>query len=285
MTGVDPLMEESMTTDSDFTVFEKSVTSNASANGVHPHMPTLSLESLPPLSEEAKSIIRGVAESGVSDDGPSWDALRAILVQTLQRVLLEFWHDFPDLTLRDGESFERVVVEPLVQSLLDPRREGPPFTIQRFCELLLDPRPVYRSTKRYVYALHRLILVTTTDAPSAVPYPGMSPMSLHSESASPPAAEQQSVPDGVISAPASPSIVTDTTVMSPSAVDSITRIKKVEEEPAEITIEEEAEQLLAEQAALTAVAAAAISLDLWSPTEGGRKRKLPDELANGRVID
>merc|ERR1712136_612549 len=74
----------------------------------------------------------------------------------------EFWHDAPDCPLAEGESFDNVI-EPLKRSILEPQREGPPFTVQRICELLVDPRHTYKSTRRYIYALQRVVLIRMTE--------------------------------------------------------------------------------------------------------------------------
>lgn len=115
------------------------------------------------ISEELNGIIRQVAETGAANSYP-WDALRHLLARKVELVLAEFWLDFPDYPLaREGESFAAVAVEPLTKSLLEPLRKGPPFTLQRICELLANPRQIYKSTKRYFYALQRVILVAMTE--------------------------------------------------------------------------------------------------------------------------
>mmetsp|Transcript_46525 Transcript_46525/g.131535 ORF Transcript_46525/g.131535 Transcript_46525/m.131535 type:complete len:193 (-) Transcript_46525:298-876(-) len=114
------------------------------------------------ISEELEGIIHDIARTGATN-GYQWEALRWLLAKKLESVLAEFWRDAPDLQVQEGESFEHVAVEPLTLSLLDARREGAPFTVQRLCELLAEPRPSYKSTRKYVYALQRAIVVTTTE--------------------------------------------------------------------------------------------------------------------------
>jgi serine/threonine-protein phosphatase 4 regulatory subunit 2 len=46
--------------------------------------------------------------------------------------------------------------------LLDQFEENPPFTIQRVCELALNPREHYRSVGKYLRAVERSLLVTST---------------------------------------------------------------------------------------------------------------------------
>lgn len=122
--------------------------------GAPPHCPA--------VTEELEAIIRDVAQSG-SVNGYAWDSLRWLLARKVEHVLGEFWRDSPDVAVQEGESFERTAVEPLTRSLLEPRREGAPFTAQRLCELLAEPRLLYKSTRKYLYALQRAVLVTMTE--------------------------------------------------------------------------------------------------------------------------
>mmetsp|Transcript_122593 Transcript_122593/g.318742 ORF Transcript_122593/g.318742 Transcript_122593/m.318742 type:complete len:228 (+) Transcript_122593:64-747(+) len=114
------------------------------------------------LAEELEGIIREVARTGATNGYP-WDALRRLLARKVELVLGEFWRDTPDVQVQEGDSFERSAVEPLTRSLLEPRREGAPFTVQRLCELLAEPRGVYKSTRKYLYALQRAVVVTSTE--------------------------------------------------------------------------------------------------------------------------
>lgn len=124
-----------------------------------------------PLAEELETILREVARTGATVGYP-WDAFRKLLARKVELVLGEMWREKPDLQIQEGDNFERSVVEPITRSLLEPRRDGAPFTVQRLCELLIEPRLFYMSTKKYVYAVQRIVLVTSTeeaitDAPSS----------------------------------------------------------------------------------------------------------------------
>mmetsp|Transcript_38173 Transcript_38173/g.105224 ORF Transcript_38173/g.105224 Transcript_38173/m.105224 type:complete len:237 (-) Transcript_38173:185-895(-) len=133
----------------------------AIAGGNAGGLPELSAGNVP-IPEDLESLICDVAKTGSVNSYP-WDALRLLLARKVELVLGEFWRDAPDVEVQEGESFERAAVEPLMRSLLEPRREGPPFTVQRICELLSEPRLVYKSTRRYLYALQRAVLVTATE--------------------------------------------------------------------------------------------------------------------------
>eukprot|EP00929_Paragymnodinium_shiwhaense_P095992 TRINITY_DN57395_c0_g1_i1.p1 TRINITY_DN57395_c0_g1~~TRINITY_DN57395_c0_g1_i1.p1 ORF type:complete len:284 (-),score=77.16 TRINITY_DN57395_c0_g1_i1:47-898(-) len=116
------------------------------------------------IPEELESVMRDVANTGAVTNYP-WDALRVLLAKKMELVLAEFWRETPDVDVKEGQTFECMAVEPLTRSLLEPRREGAPFTVQRLCELLADPRHrgVYKSTRRYMYALQRAVVCTATE--------------------------------------------------------------------------------------------------------------------------
>jgi len=111
------------------------------------------------IAEDLENIIGDVARTGVASSYP-WEALRVLLARKVELVLGDFWHDVPDFPVQEGESFEHVAIEPLTRSLLEPHRSGAPFTVQRLCELLREPRVMYKSTRKYLYALQRVVVVT-----------------------------------------------------------------------------------------------------------------------------
>eukprot|EP00931_Biecheleriopsis_adriatica_P096743 TRINITY_DN70428_c0_g1_i1.p1 TRINITY_DN70428_c0_g1~~TRINITY_DN70428_c0_g1_i1.p1 ORF type:complete len:235 (-),score=45.16 TRINITY_DN70428_c0_g1_i1:20-724(-) len=137
------------------------------------------------ITEDLEGIIRCVAQTGAAACYP-WDALRLLLARKVELVLGDFWRDAPDLELRDGETFWHVVVEPLTRSLLEPRREGAPWTSQRLCELLSKPQRSYRSTRKFLFALQRAILVTTTEEEIVPRQRGVSAVSAEGSAASVP---------------------------------------------------------------------------------------------------
>jgi len=49
--------------------------------------------------------------------------------------------------------------------------EGPPFTLQRLCEILLNPKGTYTKLSKLALALEKNLLVTSTIAKSTDPYP------------------------------------------------------------------------------------------------------------------
>lgn len=125
-----------------------------------------------PLTEELEAIVREVARTGTTNGFP-WESLRRLLARKVELTLADHWRETQDVVLQEGDNFETTVVEPLTRSLLEPRREGAPFTLQRLCELLVEPKGIYKTTRKYLYAVQRAILITSTeeatiDAPAAL---------------------------------------------------------------------------------------------------------------------
>lgn len=221
------------------------------------------------LSEELEGIIRVVAETGATSDFP-WDALRHLLARKVEFVLGDFWRDAPDLQLQEGESFELTNVEPLRQSLLEPWRDGPPFTVQRLCELLYQPRRIYKSTRKYLYALQRAILVTTTEEASVLAAPEPAQLTTSTAAAAAVAAAAEAAP--------------------------VAEAAAVADEVAAAVVAAVVASTTVEVAAAAAVGPAAAATEPTSPTASngngssggvpaGRKRKLPPELSNGVVAE
>lgn len=116
----------------------------------------------PPLADELESVIIEVAKTG-NVAGFPWQSLKKLLARKIELTLADSWRGVPDVPLREGDDFERAVIEPLTRSLLEPRRDGAPFTVQRLCELLSVHRNGYKSTRKYLYALQRAVLATSTE--------------------------------------------------------------------------------------------------------------------------
>lgn len=228
------------------------------------------------FTEELDGIIREVAETGITNGYP-WDALRQLLARKVEVVLGDFWRDVPDVQLQEGESFEGIVIEPLRLSLLEPRREGAPFTVQRLCELLVEPRLVYKSTRKFLYAVQRAILVSSTE--EAVVAVHKFPEARFAEAIR------------TASAVAAASAAADVAeVPLDTAEDAATAAAPAEEAPP-----------LATETVSTAVEVAAVAVAAAGPggepqansgtsspgspggSLAGRKRKLPPELSNGVV--
>ncbi|CEL91801.1 unnamed protein product [Vitrella brassicaformis CCMP3155] len=115
------------------------------------------------IPEDLEAVIRQIANNGVIRY--PWELLKHVLAAKIRQVLMEYHTKKPDVKLHQGESFTSHV-DAIVKALQD--FTGPPFTIQRLCELLSDPRKSYTSTKKLTYAFERMLKVISI-IPTAVP--------------------------------------------------------------------------------------------------------------------
>jgi serine/threonine-protein phosphatase 4 regulatory subunit 2 len=114
------------------------------------------------IPDELELVVRDIAVTGDLSAYP-WEDLRVLLVRKMELVLAEFWEDVKDVQVKADATFVDACVHPLSQSLMKPLRDGAPFTVQRFCELLAEPRKQYKSTRKYLYALQRMLCVYLTE--------------------------------------------------------------------------------------------------------------------------
>lgn len=113
-------------------------------------------------------VVQSIAHLGVLPAGTDWTsargAIRARLVQELAEFAVE--EQAGSASMEEDESS----VEPeLTEAELCARLEefgGPPFTIQRLCELLLEPRRHYRMRRKFAFACGKLLTVRVYPQPA-----------------------------------------------------------------------------------------------------------------------
>ncbi|KAE9593453.1 hypothetical protein Lal_00029072 [Lupinus albus] len=101
-----------------------------------------------------------------------WDKLKSMLSFQLKQVLSEYAE--AKMTSEEqyaslGESYSELVNK--LDEALSCFIEGPPFTLQRICEILLDAKSIYPNLSKLALALEKNLLVTSTLTISADPYP------------------------------------------------------------------------------------------------------------------
>ncbi|XP_027911391.1 serine/threonine-protein phosphatase 4 regulatory subunit 2 isoform X2 [Vigna unguiculata] len=101
-----------------------------------------------------------------------WDKLKIMLSFQLKQVLSEY----PEAKLTSeqqyaslGESYIELVHK--LDEALTCFIEGPPFTLQRLCEILLDAKSIYPNLSKLALALEKNLLVTSTLTICTDPYP------------------------------------------------------------------------------------------------------------------
>ncbi|XP_058100970.1 uncharacterized protein LOC131245486 isoform X2 [Magnolia sinica] len=124
--------------------------------------------------EEAISIMEVIAATGKF--WHDWDMLKCLLSSRLKQVLAEYpeaqmVNDMigPQQSSLSGEIYPEVVKR-LDEALLS-FVEGPPFTLQRLCEILLTAQSVYPNLSKLALALEKNLLVTSTLTVCTDPYP------------------------------------------------------------------------------------------------------------------
>ncbi|KAJ0232650.1 Serine/threonine-protein phosphatase 4 regulatory subunit-like protein [Hirschfeldia incana] len=110
--------------------------------------------------EEVKGTLEAVASTGKF--WKDWEKLKGMLSWWLKKVLSEY----PEAKMTDeqqkealGETYS-VLVSRLNEALLS-FDEGPPFTLQRLCEILLAARSIYPKLSKLALALEKNLLVTS----------------------------------------------------------------------------------------------------------------------------
>lgn len=124
--------------------------------------------------EEMRSIIEVIAETGKF--WHDWDFLKSLLSLQLKQVLDEYSEaqmasqdDVQQQRSFSGETYSELVSR--LSHALWRFEEGPPFTLQRLCEILLNPKGTYTKLSKLALALEKNLLVTSTIAKSTDPYP------------------------------------------------------------------------------------------------------------------
>lgn len=164
-------------------VAENSEPSSLSAGDADHHHPedivpdASNHEDVEPKSDISSDEIRGMMEviAATGKFWHDWDMLKRLLSIRLKQVLAEYPEakvvssDGPQQSSLSGEAYSELVNrldEALVSFI-----EGPPFTLQRLCEILLTPKSTYKSLSKLALALEKNLLVTSTLTICSEPYP------------------------------------------------------------------------------------------------------------------
>ncbi|XP_010917667.2 uncharacterized protein [Elaeis guineensis] len=124
-------------------------------------------------AEEIRSIMEVIAATGKF--WHDWDMLKSLLSFRLKQVLAEY----PEAQMVSGVESQQSslsgetypeLVKRLDEALLS-FVEGPPFTLQRLCEILLNPKGTYTNLSKLALALEKNLLVTSTLTMCTDPYP------------------------------------------------------------------------------------------------------------------
>ncbi|KAL5769024.1 hypothetical protein ACOSQ2_015807 [Xanthoceras sorbifolium] len=132
--------------------------------------------------EEIRSVLEVIASTGKF--WHDWDKLKSMLLFQLKQVLAEY----PEAKMPTeqqnaslGETYPELLKR-LDEALLC-FTEGPPFTLQRLCEILLAARSIYPNLSKLALALEKNLLVTSMLTPCTDPYPQRTQTPVESDEA------------------------------------------------------------------------------------------------------
>ncbi|XP_061357325.1 uncharacterized protein LOC133301680 [Gastrolobium bilobum] len=121
-------------------------------------------------SEGVTQILQVIASTGRF--WHDWDKLKSMLSFQLKQLLSEY----PEAKMESeqqyaslGESYSELVNK--LDEEITCFIEGPPFTLQRLCEILLDAKSIYPNLSKLALALEKNLLVTSTLTICTDPYP------------------------------------------------------------------------------------------------------------------
>ncbi|KAF9477368.1 PPP4R2-domain-containing protein [Pholiota conissans] len=142
------------------------------------------------LLPEYDTLLRNIASTDIVDS--DWDKLRDIIKQKIEKNISFFLtttqkppspDPYPPITSLDGglklapfpvrkiqndivvsymNEKEANALKQEIFSQLDQFEGNPPYTIQRLCELCVEPKQHYKSVGKYLRAVEKTILVTST---------------------------------------------------------------------------------------------------------------------------
>ncbi|XP_071693717.1 uncharacterized protein [Rutidosis leptorrhynchoides] len=121
--------------------------------------------------EEIKSVLKEIAVTG-KFCRYDWERLKSMLSLHLKQVISEY----PQAKMTPEEQKNTLgethadLVKRLDDALLS-FVDGPPFTLQRICEIILDARSLYPNLSKFAFALEKNLSVTSTLTMSTIPDP------------------------------------------------------------------------------------------------------------------
>ena len=109
------------------------------------------------ISETLQSVLRDIALSGQVRH--AWPLLKVLIAAKVQQVCADYYQTNKEIDA-SGDPYADTLKRML--ALLDEFPNAP-FTAQRLCELLIDPRRVYASsTRKLMNAIEKLLTVSST---------------------------------------------------------------------------------------------------------------------------
>ncbi|KAJ8881889.1 hypothetical protein PR048_018375 [Dryococelus australis] len=117
------------------------------------------------IPSELNDYLGHVAKTG--DPVFQWSVVKYLFRDKLSKTITEFYESCPALDLPPCPNVDAFNYEVLKNSLLErlDSFSSAPFTVQRICELLINPRKEYSRVDKYMRAIEKNILVVSTKEP------------------------------------------------------------------------------------------------------------------------
>lgn len=146
--------------------------------------------------EEIRGILQAIASTGYF--WHDWDKLKSMLSFQLKLVLSEYPEAKMTIDQQNaslGETYQELVTR--LDEELHCFIEGPPFTLQRICEILLAARSIYPNLSKLALALEKNLLVTSTLTVCTKPSQQMMPNPEEDKASGEAQPESNSIQNGV----------------------------------------------------------------------------------------
>ncbi|GFR63107.1 serine/threonine-protein phosphatase 4 regulatory subunit 2 [Elysia marginata] len=117
---------------------------------------------IPPVLEQ---YLNGVAKNG--ETLFQWPLLKPLIVGKMEQVIEELQRGLSSENITSRPNVENVRFDVMRTRIMDAVHKftGAPFTIQRLCELLVDPRRHYKRSDKFMRGLEKNVLVVSTVDP------------------------------------------------------------------------------------------------------------------------
>lgn len=119
------------------------------------------------IPRELEEYLGYVAKTG--DPVYQWSLVKCLFREKLMNVITDFYESTPTLELPPCPNVDPFNYERMKTCLLERLESFPsaPFTVQRICELLTNPRKEYNRADKYMRAIEKNILVVSTREPGS----------------------------------------------------------------------------------------------------------------------
>ncbi|XP_076243874.1 uncharacterized protein LOC143185052 [Calliopsis andreniformis] len=120
------------------------------------------------IPRELEDYLCWVAKTG--DPVYQWSLIKTLFREKLTRVMTDFYESCPTLDLAPCPNVDNFNYDTMKSNLLERLESfaNAPFTVQRICELLTDPRKQYSRVDKFMRAIEKNILVVSTREPGPI---------------------------------------------------------------------------------------------------------------------